>query len=86
MGTVGEETQRFEMLYTRLRTKRVLAKTTDMLQLLLHLSGEGNNNTSKSSIAPNILNSVFASKIMNKLDYNASSATLQQKYVVRDIV
>ena len=54
MGTVGEETQRFEMLYTRLRTKRVLAKTTDMLQLLLHLSGEGSSNSSKTSLAPNI--------------------------------
>lgn len=77
MGTVGEETQRFEMLYTRLRTKRVLAKTTDMLQLLLHLSGEGSSNSSKTSLAPNILNSVFASKIMNKLDYHATNSALQ---------
>lgn len=77
MGTVGEETQRFEMLYTRLRTKRVLAKTTDMLQLLLHLSGEGSSNSSKTALAPNILNSVFASKIMNKLDYNATNSALQ---------
>ena len=71
VSTLGEETQRFEMLYTRLRTKRVIKHTTQMLQLLLSLSGDG-----KSAMSPqssSIINSVFANKMMNKVDYTTSA-------------
>jgi hypothetical protein len=54
------------LLHTRLRTKRILVRQTDILHLLVNLSGNGANNSS------GILGSVFSSKIMNKLDYTAA--------------
>lgn len=73
ISTVGDESQRFELLYTRLRTKKALTRTTDMLHVLLQLSGDGGsqvgNNT--AAAASNILGSVFNTKVMNKVDYNA---------------
>jgi hypothetical protein len=61
------------MLYTRLKSKRTLRSTNEMLQMLLHLSGDG---ASSSHVArtPSILNSVFASKVLNKVDYTSSVA------------
>ena len=39
--TLAEDEQRFETLYTRLRAKRVFTHTSEMLQIILNLSGEG---------------------------------------------
>lgn len=67
--TVGEEIQRFELLYTRLRTKRILTRSNDMMNLLLQLSGDGSTGSNSAS---NIVGTVFTSKTLNKLDYQAA--------------
>ena len=72
--TMGEEINRFEMLYTRLRTKRKLNNTNNVLHLLLQLSGQGSSQQNNNA-ASNILGTVFNSKILNKLDYNAAATS-----------
>jgi hypothetical protein len=67
--TVGEEIQRFELLYTRFRTKRVLTRQSEMMNLLLQLSGEGKINQTSPS---NIVSNVFTNKSLNKVDYTAA--------------
>lgn len=67
--------QRVELLHTRLRTKRILVRQTDILHLLVNLSGNGANNVNASGI----LGSVFSSKIMNKLDYTAAKKVSSNK-------
>lgn len=54
-----------------------------MLQLLLHLSGDGAS-SSQAVRTSSILNSVFASKVLNKVDYT-SSVALRQKAAKPDV-
>ena len=60
-----DEQQRMENLQGRLKGKRVLTKGTEVLGVLLNLAGEGDTGQ-----AGGIIESVFANKIVNKVDYS----------------
>ncbi|CDW82197.1 gamma-tubulin complex [Stylonychia lemnae] len=75
-SSIGEEAQRFENLFQKFKKNRTLNKSTEMLHLLLQLSGEGANNSKSSG---GVLESVFNNKIINKIDYQPSQNKKRDK-------
>mmetsp|Transcript_38671 Transcript_38671/g.37024 ORF Transcript_38671/g.37024 Transcript_38671/m.37024 type:complete len:115 (-) Transcript_38671:2280-2624(-) len=70
--SVQQEALRFEELLTKFKRSNIVLKHTEVLHLLLQLSGDpSQQQLVNESNSGGVIDTVFNQKILNKLDYNA---------------